>query len=175
MKVFRKYLIVPVVILWAGLSLWAWFSPAGTVSVSERRPLQQMPVISAQSLLDGSFTDKFESYTLDQFPVRDGFRTLKSLSAYGLFLQKDNNGIYLVDGYGAKLEYPLSTPSVSHALKRFAYIYETYLQDTDCNILLTVIPDKGYYLAEANGYPAMDYSALFARLQETEAALHQIV
>ena len=161
----KKYLIAPVALVWVCLTLWAWLAPAESLSVSERRPLQQMPAISTQSLLDGSFTKKFESYTLDQFPLRDSFRTLKSLSAYGLFLQKDNNGIYIQDGYGAKLEYPLSAPSVSHALKRFSYLYETYLQNTDCSIFLTVIPDKGYYLAEPNGYPAMDYKRLLERLQ----------
>ena len=31
---------------------------------------------------------------------------------------------------------------------------------------MTVAPDKGYYLAEANGYPAMDYEVLFQKLRE---------
>ena len=52
--------------------------------------------------------DKFEEFTLDQFPLRDSFRTLKSLFTYNVLQQKDNNGIYIADGYAAKLEYPLN-------------------------------------------------------------------
>ncbi len=151
-----------VVALWAALTLTSWFAPRKELSEAERRPLQQMPELSVNTVLNGSFMGKFEDYSLDQFPLRDSFRTLKSLFAYNVLQQKDNNGIYMQDGYAAKLEYPLNTPSVSHALKRFNFIYEQYLKDTDSQIFMTVIPDKGYYLAAENGYPAMDYGKLFA-------------
>ena len=39
----------------------------------------------------------FETYTQDHFPFRDQFRTLKALSATGLFHRQDNNGIYVSD------------------------------------------------------------------------------
>ena len=147
------------------LTLLAWFGPEKAVSQAERRPLQQLPEISANTLLSGNFMEKFEDYTLDQFPLRDSFRTLKSLFSYNVLGQRDNNGIYIQDGYAAKLEYPLSRVSVSNALKKFSFLYEQYLKDTDCKIYMTVIPDKGYYLAEVNGYPAMDYPQLFAQVE----------
>ena len=80
--------------------------------------------------------------------------------------QKDNNGIYLTDGYAAKLEYPMNEQSVRSAVDHFNRLYEMYLQDTAGNIYMSVVPDKGYYLAEQNGYPAMDYEALFATVRE---------
>ena len=70
----------------------------------------------------------------------------------------------MADGYAAKLEYPLHTTSVSYALKRFDALYTKYLADSDSRIYMTVIPDKGYYLAQQNGYPAMDYTALTEQL-----------
>ncbi len=154
------------IILWAGLAVTGWFSSDKAISNAERRPLQQKPTLSADTLLSGSFMEKFEDYTLDQFPLRDTFRTVKSLFSDKVLRQKDNNGIYMEDGYAAKLEYPLNSPSVSHALKKFNSIYETYLQDTGSQIYMTVIPDKGYYLAQPNGYPTMDYAELFARVAE---------
>ena len=64
--------------LWAGLTAFAWFGPKEEISQSERRPLAQFPVVSVKNLLDGSFMADFEDYSLDQFPLRDGFRNLKS-------------------------------------------------------------------------------------------------
>ena len=150
--------------LWGILTLFAWFSPPKELSVSERRPLQQMPELSPQTLQSGSFMDKFEDYTLDQFPLRDSFRTAKSLFAYKVLQQKDNNGIYIAEGYAAKLEYPLNPTSISYALKRFDAIYTKYLADSGSKVYMTVIPDKGYYLASENGYPAMDYAALLQKI-----------
>ena len=161
-KRIRNIGILALISIWVALTAFAWFAPSKDVSLWERRSLQKMPPITENSLLDGSFMKKFESYSLDQFPLRDSFRTLKSLFSYNVLQQSDNNGIYVEKGYAGKLEYPLSTVSVSHAMKRFQFIYEQYLKESGSNIYMTVIPDKGYYLAEENGYPAMDYEKLFA-------------
>ena len=155
-----------VAVLWLLLTFSAWFSPARDISEAERRNLAQFPDLSSQTLLSGSFMTKFEDYTLDQFPLRDTFRQVKSLFHYYVLGQKDNNSIYLADGYAAKLEYPLNETSVNQAASRFNWIYDNYLAESDCRSFFTVAPDKGYYLAENNGYPAMDYQKMFAVLQE---------
>ena len=152
-----------IVLLWAALTAFAWFSPDKAMSNSERRPLAQFPEVSVKTLLDGSFMEKFESFTLDQFPLRDSFRTVKSLFHQYLLGQKDNNGIYLYEGYAAKQEYPLNPDSVSHALETFNHIYEKYLQESD--VYMAVVPDKGYYLAEFAGQLAMDYETLFSMVE----------
>ena len=148
------------VALWLVLTGFAWFAPAKEMSEAERRPLDQMPELSLETLLSGKFMGKFEDYTLDQFPLRDGFRKLKSLFHYYVMQYKDNNDIYVADGYAAKLEYPLSQSSLEHALMRFGFVYDTYLKDTGSRVFMSVVPDKGYYLAEENGYLAMDYAAM---------------
>ena len=148
--------------LWLALILGAWFGPTHDISDSERRKLAQMPEITAENILSGKFMTKFEDFTLDQFPLRDTFRQLKARFHYNVLRQGDNNNIYVADGYAAKLEYPLNEMSVSSAMEKFDSLYETYLAGTNCNIFASIVPDKGLYLAEANGYPAMDYNTLFS-------------
>lgn len=150
--------------LWAAIAVFAWFSPAKVTSDAERRPLAQMPELYSDAILNGSFMTDFEDYTLDQFPLRDRFRTIKSLFHYYVLGQKDNNGIYIAEGYAAQQEYPLNEASVAHALERFQYLSEKYLTDSD--VYMAVVPDKGYYLAEDSGHLAMDYEKMLALFRE---------
>ncbi len=149
--------------LWLALTLLAWLSPAKTHSQSERRPLAQMPEIRAETVLSTKFMTAFESYTLDQFPFRDGFRSLKARFHYSALHQLDNNGIYLSQGHAGKLEYPLNQDSLDHALAVFEKINSRYLSDS--RVYVAVVPDKSYYLAGSGGYPAMDYASLFSQVQ----------
>lgn len=154
------------VAIWAGLTALAWFGPDQAESVSERRPLEQWPGITGESLWSGSFMEDFGDYSLDQFPLRDPFRQIKSLFHYYALQQKDNNGIYIADGYAVKMEYPLNTTSVNYAMNRFQHIYDTYLKDSGSKVIFAPVPDKGYYLAEENGYLSLDYEKMFAMLRE---------
>lgn len=158
--------------LWLTLAVWAWLTPPKSHSTAERRPLAQFPEISSQQLLSGKFMSDFESYTLDQFPLRDGFRSLKARFHYYLLGQKDNNGIYLSQGHAAKLDYPLNESSVSHALKVFGRVYDKYLQDS--TVYLAIVPDKGYYLTQNGPYPAMDYTALFEKMESSMPYAHYV-
>ena len=147
-------------------ALWSICKSDDAVSESERRPLKQFPTLNVEEVLSGRFQSNFESYTLDQFPLRDELRTLKALSVRDLFGEKDNNGIYIADGYAAKLDDTIHEDSLDHAADRFRYVYETYLKDTGANIYLSVIPDKNYFLAAENGYPVMDYEKFFALMRQ---------
>ena len=155
----KKQHVLILLLLWAGLTAGSWFGPAKEVSDSERRPLAQMPAVTLESVGNGRFMKDFESYSLDQFPLRDNFRTVKSLFHYHILGQKDNNDIYLHEGYAAKQEYPLNPDSVNHALERFNHIYDKYLEGS--KVYMTVVPDKGYYLAEKAGQLSLDYGTLF--------------
>lgn len=151
--------------IWLGLALALWFGPRQEVSRWERRKLEQFPAVTAQALLDGRLMTKFESFTQDQFPLRESFRRLKAQFSYGLLRQLDNNGIYLTQGSAAKLEYPLNEQSLARAVEKFQEIYDRYLQGGAGKVVFSVAPDKGYYLARSNGYPAMDYEKLFSALR----------
>lgn len=166
MKKIRSFGIALLVLLWVALTGFSWFGPKKDISDAERRPLAQMPEITGEDLLNGKFMTAFESYTLDQFPLRDCFRQLKSLTHYYVLGQRDNNEIYIADGHAAQMEYPLDEGSVDHALKQFQKVYDRYLKDSGSKIYTTVVPDKGYYLAEEKGYLALDYQKMFAQVQE---------
>ena len=160
----KKRHTLVILLLWAVLTAFAWFAPKKAMSDSERRPLAQFPEVSVSTITDGSFMKKFESFTLDQFPLRDGFRTVKSLFHQYVLRQKDNNGIYLYKGYAAEQEHQLNPDSVNHALERFNHIYDKYL--TGSRVHMAVVPDKGYYLAEYAGQLSMDYGRLFSMMEE---------
>ena len=163
-------LVCVMCVLLFGFSIWCICKPADEFSDSERRPLAQMPAFSWESVFhtdaEKNFMKLFEKYSLDQFPLREAFRMLKSASAYYVFNRMDNNGIYLEDGYAAKLEYPLNEASLDYAAKKFRSIRDQYLRGTKANVYTCVIPDKGYFLADQGGYLSMDYESFFALFRE---------
>ena len=155
-----------VLTLWAIVTAFCWFAPPKTYSESERSELAQMPEIKWETIWDGKFMPAFEEFTLDQFPMRDSIRALKSIfHYYGLFT-RDNNGFYLSDGVIGKMEYPMSRPSVSYAAKRLSALYENYVAGTDCKAYLSIVPDKGFYLSEKNGYLTMDYEEMISSIRQ---------
>ena len=164
-KKIRTCGVIAIVALWALLVAFSWFGPKAASSEAERRPLAQLPEISAETILNGKFMSEFEDYTLDQFPLRDTFRQIKSLFHYYVLGQKDNNDIYIADGYAVKQEYPYDPESVAHALDRFNHLYEKYLADSGSKIFMTIVPDKGYYLGKDSGHLTMDYDAMFAEME----------
>ena len=164
----RKNIVLTIVmaVLFIGLSLCAWFKPADEYSDSERRLLAQFPEITLESVLSGKFMTDFESYTLDQFPARDEFRSLKAVAAYNIFEHSDNNGIYIYNGYASKMEYPMNQYMLDNAAEKFEKIYNLYFADNDTNVYFSIIPDKNFFLAEDSGYLAMDYDKLISYMQE---------
>ena len=140
--------------------------PDKEISESERRLLAEFPEVTQETIFGGRFMTEFDKYTLDHFPLRDGFRSVKAIAAKYLFGQRDNNGIYLQDGHLAKLEYPLNDGSLSYATKRFRSIYDDYLKDSGSKVYFSIIPDKSYFLAEKNGYPSMDYDRLLTEFKK---------
>lgn len=137
-----------------------------TFSLSERRSLAQFPTLDVSSLMSGKFMTDFEKYTLDQFPMRDAFRSLKGWVSKYIFLQTDNNDLYEHNGVVTKMEYPMREDSIEYACRTFDRVYEQYLQDTDCNVYLSLIPDKNAFYAQDSGHLAMDYAAFFEQMQQ---------
>lgn len=166
MKKIRIIGLAALIAVWASLTLGAWLKPADSISESERRNLAQFPELTVQTILNGKFMSNFEDYTLDQFPLRDTFRKIKALFHYNALGQKDNNGIYIVDGYAGKQEYPLNEQSVIRAASRFEHLYKKYLADTNSAVFMTVVPDKGQYLADENGNLKLDINEMMRLLEE---------
>ncbi len=148
------------------LAVWGVVRTPDATSKSERRKLAQFPKLTLSTVLDTSAMEDLESYSLDQFPLRESFRTLNSILRRYVFLQRDVNGVYLADGSVGKIEYPLSESSITTAAVKINIIYERYVQGSGCKAVLAVVPDKNYYLADKNGYPAMDYNRLYELIEE---------
>ena len=160
----RTVCMTAVVLLWASLTAAAWFSPAKDLSEAERRPLAQAPEISVDTLLSGKFMAEFEDFSLDQFPLRDTFRRIKSLFHFNVLNQSDNNNIYLAEGFAVKQEYPLNPESVYHAAERFNHLYEKYLTESD--VYMAIVPDKGQYLAEENDHLTLPFGKMNSILMD---------
>lgn len=130
------------------------------ILVSERRKAAQMPEISAESVMDKSFFDDFEKYLTDQFPMRDGFRTINAAIRMKLLRQTDNSKVYLADGHISEFQSTLSENSVKNAADKLNSIYENYIKDANARVYYSIVPDKNYYLAEKNGFPSLDYDKM---------------
>ncbi len=165
-KVIRGVGAAVLATIWVLLAGFAWFGPRTEVSEAERRPLASAPEISLEAITEGDFMEDFEDFTLDQFPLRDTFRQVKSLFHFYAMQQLDNNDIYIAGGYAAKQLYPLNETSVAYAVKRFGDIYTQFLEGKAANCFVTVVPDKGYYLAEKAGQLTMEYEKLFAMVKD---------
>ena len=165
MKNFKHLItiLLPAVVLVA-LTVFAWFRTPDAYSDTERRVLNQFPEITAEAVLSGQFSSSFEDYAADQFPLRDTFRKLKVATT--LLLQKEYNDYYLAEGHIGKLEYPQNPASVTNAVERFSEVYDRHLKGSSAKAYFAMIPDKNAYLAEQNGYPALDYAALRNELAE---------
>ena len=156
-------------VLLFGLAFWTWFKPADEFSTSERRELAKFPELSWGTIMhddsEKTFMKLFEKYTLDQFPLRDTFRTLKSFTSFYVFQNMDNNNIYVEDGYAAQLEYPVKEDSLDYAANKFETAFKQYFS-SKANAYFSIVPDKGYFLAEQNGYLSMDYEEFFSMMAE---------
>lgn len=147
-------------------------NPKESISKSERRKLAVMPEFSVENMLKEDYTEDLESYLLDHFPLRDSFRRIKAFFSYHVLRQKANNEIYVVDDYVGKLEYPLSENSVVRATEKMKALQEVYFPEN--KVYYSIIPDKNYFLAKQNGYPAMDYEKLEMLMQENLTTMSYI-
>jgi len=143
----------------AGFSLWGILQPDKDISVTERRKLASFPELKTETVESGKFMSGFETYGLDNFPMREQFRKLKAFTSYYIMRKKENNSIYISDGYASKTDFDLNRDSVSYACRRFSYVYEKYLTENN-SVYFSVIPDKNYFLSGPAGCPSADLSEM---------------
>lgn len=170
MKRRNEMFIGMVALIFFVLCLVVWLKPYKEYSFTERRKLAQFPAITKESVFNGKFMEAFESYALDQFPMRDGFRTLKAFTSLTL----DHHGIYMAEGHLNSIEYPMNKESLLYASKKFQEIYHSCLKENNCKVYLSVIPDKNYFFAEEYGYLSMDYEELVFVMQEENSNMTYI-
>lgn len=146
MKKISQYLTIGLFsLIILALGIYGIIQPDKELSLTERRKLASFPTFTWDSFFEGTYTEDFSEYVSDQFPARDSFRTLASLSRLNLFKQSDAAGLYLNDGYIYKLDYPLNEERVIKFATKTNEIYEKYLKGKINNYYVSVIPSKEYY------------------------------
>jgi len=160
-----KIIVCIMAIAYGILVLLAVCKPSDDFSASERRKLAQKPEFTVATVKNGTFMTKTEEYVTDQFPFRDGFRSVKALFSFGVLGSNETNGIYYKNGYLAKMEYPMDEDSIHRAAGIFQNIHKRYLEGTDVKSYLCVIPDKNYVLAE-DSQLSMDYEEFIQKTEE---------
>lgn len=137
-----------------------YFNPKES-SESERRQLAQFPSgITWEGIVNKTVIDKFEDYTVDQFPFREFFRSVKANFQLNVLRLKENNGLAQENGYIAKIEQDFTDAFVDYSIGRLEYVYEKYLKDNGGDKFVAIVPDKNYFFAEKWGYPSPDYEKL---------------
>lgn len=150
-----------------GFALCLLLAPEKTFSDSERRALAAAPELRWSTVKSGDYFEDAETYLLDQFPLRDGFRSLKAVTNHSVLQRMDVDGYYSADGHLSQLTGELDPRQVQLAIDKFNQIIAEHPELGSA--YYAVIPDKNYFLAEANGYPVMDYEALFGQMESVTA------
>lgn len=161
MKKLQSYIvsvIFSLFLLLGGLTLI--FMPHKEYSEAERRPLEETPVISVKTVLDGNFFSNADKWVADHFQFRELFRHIKADWQIHILGEENNDFVY-ADGSVIKLERDINEYSLNYAAERFGNVYNSLLKDTNCNIYCALIPDKSYFLRE-DGYPVMDFEKMEA-------------
>lgn len=153
--------------------------PDQAVSKTERRKLAKKPVFTVAAVWDGTYMEQLETYFSEQFPVRDGLRTVKAETETALLGKADTNGYFKVEDGIYHLEAQLNEKNVGRVADSIEKLCTEQFQNADCYV--AVIPDKNYYLAaqcEDAGsenekwkgsilkhYPTLDYARLDEMIQ----------
>ena len=154
----KNYLLSGIFLLIIGFFSISYFIKGQTdFSDAERRALDKFPKITLESLENGQFMKDFENFSLDQFPARDGMRSIKSVFERFVFQNRESNDLYYHKGHIASVLYPLDKQMLDYALERFNKLYELYANDS-MKVYFSMIPDKSAYLAESAGVLSVNYS-----------------
>ena len=157
-----------------GMCVKMYMHPVAT-SDSERRPLAQFPEeITWESIVDRTSIEKFEDYSVDQFPFREFFRSLKAKFHLNVLGLDENNGLAVKDGYIAKIEPEFTDELVDYSLGRLQYVYEKFLKDNGGDKFVAIVPDKNYFLGKEYGYPSPNYDKLLEKVNEKLPEMYHI-
>lgn len=166
-RIKKVTVVATFVLILFGFALWLLLAPDRSFSDSERRALAGAPELSWSAVKSGDYFEDAETYLLDQFPLRDGFRSLKAVTNHSVLHRMDVDGYYSTAGHLSQLTGELDSRQVQLAVNKFNQIIADHPELGSA--YYAVIPDKNYFLAAANGYPAMEYAALFAQMQSLTA------
>jgi hypothetical protein len=95
----NKIVVAMFIAFLLSVNIASGFTTDKSFSEFENRMLSQFPRFTVQNFMSGRYTDKFEEYVTDQFPLRDTWVAIKS-DLERLTFKTINNGIFFgEDGY----------------------------------------------------------------------------
>ncbi len=122
------------------LTIMNLLQPSKESSELERRPLQQFPEFSIETITSGQFQEEFSEYVSDQFVARDFFRGIKTDVQIHLFQRVWHNDVFIVDGdlYDQfdEIDYDTIDTHIEN-INRF-------IATLDNNVYLTLVPSKAH-------------------------------
>ena len=157
----EKVITFSFIFIIGGFFLLNVITPDKDVSWSERRTYQLFPEINWKQIQNKNAMNSFDQYALDQFVLRDTFRSLKAHVVFNLFHQLDNNQIFVKDGYIFKSEYPNNEESIKRFIEKIKKLKSQYLLHN--KIYYSIIPDKNYddlYQTVREGLSELEYIEL---------------
>lgn len=91
--------------------------------------------------------EKFDKFLLDQFPFRDSFLKIHTLSNFYIFRKIENDNILIKDGYAIRKTDNYNYENVEKTCKRIEKVIKKLKIR---NAKMIVIPEKSYFLTEYN-------------------------
>lgn len=167
-----KLIILSFTLLLFGFFIVSIFDKDVDVSSSERRVLAAFPTFSKEALWNGTFSNKLNTYTLDQFPLRETFRKTKNFFTNTVYQKKENHGSYVVKDTIFALDYKINEKSISHFTNIIKSVQEKYFKEK--NVYYSIIPDKNYY-APKGLFPELAYDDFYKQVRkQLPTSFHEI-
>ena len=141
--------------------------PDREFSPMENRTLAQRPDFSWKGLFSAEWTQAFETYLTDQFPLRDTWVGLKYICERAM-LKQENNGIYFA---GDRLIARFDPPDETRVEQNFAAI-DALAQNTGLPTRFMLVPTSAYIYQDelpANA-PSYDQQQLLDRASQLQQA-----
>lgn len=132
----HKLVSISFLVLLFGLTILSLLKPDIIFSEKENRYLEQKPVFSFSSLIDGSYTSDYETYLSDQFPGRDHWIRLQSQSEQ-LLQKKEINRVFL-----GKNHYLIEQPDRT--------IFESYQAQKNMETISSFVKRQSLRLGESH-------------------------
>ena len=165
MKNFKQYAVIGLFFLFIlGFSVAHFLLPDKEYSSQERKPLAEVPKLSAEGIFSGDYFSDAETYLLDHFPLRDQLMNCKRFLDKNIFLMSSSGGYTAVEDHLTKVEPTLEENQVKYAVKLINKIIEAYPQVS--SVHYGVIPDKNYFISQLSNQPALDYETLYTMAQQ---------
>ncbi len=144
--------------IFAVFGLGQWLLPDNELSFQERRKLAQMPDVSMNSIIYGTWMAQFDDYISDQFPARAKLRALRNTAELYFFQKLDAGGIYREKG---SLYANARLPQNDAAVEKFAekLLKMAGLFPESAGLYYCIIPDKSHYI-DAGLHPVYDMELL---------------